>query len=341
MADIPAAPGDITAVWLSEVLGVRVDGVRLLDAHAGTTGRAVIGLDTSSPDLPSRLFVKLPPVDEQQRLFVTSTGMGQREARFYRQLSAEVPIRVPRCFYAQSNDEGDRYIMLLENLADSACTFRAADEHYSLDYVRAVLSAFARLHTRYWDSGRFEGDLDWVQPPVQHEIAVNLIGLALDRHRDEMPAVFAQMAERYLAATDHVHSLWLEGVSTLIHGDVHDGNMFLDGTEPGFLDWALLARGPGMRDVGYFLAGTLAPEHRGMARGLIGEYREQLVAAGCDAPALDDLWLQYRRHVAYVWVGAVTTLAMGDAWQPTAYVRAALNRIHPVMEEVGTVAALD
>jgi aminoglycoside/choline kinase family phosphotransferase len=310
-----------------------------VDAHAGTTGRALIELN-GAPDLPARLFVKLPPGDNQQRLFVTSTGMGRREALFYRQLSDEVPMRVPRCYHADSNATGDRYIMLLENLADSGCTFRNASSHYSLAYVRRVLSSFARLHARYWKSDRFSGDLDWVQSPLQHEIAVNLVGLALRRHREEMPRVFSQMAESYLSNADRVHSLWLEGPQTLIHGDVHDGNLFLDNQEPGFLDWAILARGPGMRDVAYFLAGTLQPEHRELARELIGEYRGQLLAAGCDAPLLDELWLQYRRHVAYVWVGAVTTLAMGDAWQPTAYVRSTLERIHAVMERVNTVAAL-
>ena len=338
MRVIPCSPEEISASWLSEVLGEQVDAVEVLDAHAGTTGRAVIELQGAG-SLPKRLFVKLPPEDEQQRLFVTSSGMGQREALFYRQLSSEVQVRVPRCYYADSNDSGDRYIMLLEDLSGSGCTFHNSKNHYSIDYIRRVLSAFARLHARYWESSRFSADLGWVQPPLQHEIAVQLIGLALQRHREEMPPVFSQMAEYYLANTDRVHLLWKTGAATLIHGDVHDGNLFLDGGEPGFLDWALLARGPGMRDVGYFLAGTLAPEHRGLARELIAEYRQQLLAAGCDAPALDELWLQYRQHVAYVWVGAVTTLAMGDAWQPTAYVLSTLERIHAVMESVETVAA--
>ena len=50
--------------------------------------------------------------------------------------------------------------------------------------------------------------------------------------------------------------------------------------------------------------------------------------------------MQYRRHAAYVWLGAVTTLAMGDAWQPMRYVTAALQRIHAVLEAVGSVDSL-
>lgn len=339
MADIPKDPGEISASWLSEALGCPVESVEVLDAHAGTTGRAIIEL-CAAGNLPDRLFVKLPPEDEKQRLFVTSSGMGRREARFYGQLSSEVPVRVPHCYFSDSNESGDQYIMLLENLSDSGCTFRNSQLQYSLGYIRRALSAFARLHARYWESKRFSGDLSWVAPPLQHEIAVKLVELALQRHKNEMPPIFSKMCEHYLASTDRVHELWNEGPQTLIHGDVHDGNFFMDGNEPGLLDWALLAKGPGMRDVGYFLAGTLAPEHRALARELIGDYREQLVAAGCDAPAQDDLWLQYRQHAAYVWVGAVTTLAMGDAWQPVAYVRSTLERIHAVMESIGSLEAL-
>lgn len=337
---IPTVTGEITAGWLSEVLGAQVDRVSLLDAHDGTTGRALLELDAGDPRVPARLFVKLPPADEQQRLFVTSSGMGRRESLFYRELSGEVPVRVPFCYHADTDAAGKRYIMLLENLTDSGCTFRGASTHYSLDYVRQVLAAFARLHAAYWESNRFSDELAWIEPPMQHEIGARLVARALHRHREEMPPVFSRMAEHYLASTDRVHALWKEGAATLIHGDVHDGNLFLDGAEPGFLDWAVLARGPGMRDVAYFLAGTLAPEHREQARTLISEYRQQLLAAGCDAPDMDELWLQYRRHAAYVWVGAVTTLAMGDEWQPLSYVRAALERIHQVMDNLDSVGSL-
>ena len=123
--------------------------------------------------MPARLFVKLPPTDELQRAFVTSSGMGRREALFYESLSAEVPVRVPRCYFAASDDAGEEYIMLLEHLEDSGCTFHNASTRYSIDYVRQVLAAFRQAACAYWESPRFDTDLHWVQPPLQHEIAVH------------------------------------------------------------------------------------------------------------------------------------------------------------------------
>jgi Phosphotransferase enzyme family len=342
MLQIPKELNSLSSDWLAHVLDAPVSSFTVVDANSGTTGRAVLELDYGAAvDLPQRLFVKLPPTDEMQRAFVTSSGMGRREARFYETLSAELPVRVPRCYFAASDDAGEAYIMLLENLVDSGCTFNNASTRYSLEYIRQVLAAFARLHAAYWDSPRFASDLAWVQPPLQHDIALQLIALSLETHAASMPAVFREMGELYLARADDIHQLWLRGAPTLIHGDVHDANLFYDADQPGFLDWAMVARGPALRDVGYFLAGTLTPEdQRDWGADLLTYYRDHLLALGAPAPSIKELWQQYQWHAAYVWVGATVTLAMGDAWQPVSYVKASLERLHAAMVTLGSVEAI-
>ena len=342
MSNIPQALSEVSIEWLSRVLNTPVAAFRVTDANDGTTGRGVLELQYEhQSDLPARLFVKLPPSDEAQRAFVISSGMGKREAMFYQQLGSKVPVRVPYCYYAGSCDSGARYVMLLEHLEDSNCSFQNARDHYSPHYLRSVLDRFARLHSAYWESPDFVGELGWLQPPLQHEIGAQLVALALEQHVSAMPPVFAAMCELYIAETDAIHRLWNRGPDTLIHGDVHDGNMFLDSSEPGFLDWALTARGPGMRDVGYFLAGTLTEnDQQPLAQDLVSYYREQLLRYGVVAPPLEELLQQYRWHAAYVWVGAVTTLAMGDAWQPMNYTLSSLQRIHCALESLDTVSAI-
>ncbi|MEH6519277.1 MAG: phosphotransferase [Halioglobus sp.] len=339
---IPMTVGEIDKQWLSEALNTEVTACRVLDANSGTTGRGVLSVDYAvESGFPGRLFAKFPPTDELQRAFVTSSGMGRREARFYQQLSSEVPVRVPRGYFADSDDSGEQYIMLLEHLEDSHCSFQNASENYSLDYVRAVLASFAKLHAAYWRTPRFDSDLAWLAPPVQHEIAVDLVASALEQFSQDMPPTFQAMGELYLEHTDAIHKLWNEGEHTVIHGDVHDGNLFFDGAVPGFLDWALIARAPAMRDVGYFLAGTLSPEDRDVhQRDLLAYYRAQLLENGVSAPSLEELWSQYQWHAAYVWVGATVTLAMGDAWQPINYTRKTLERLNGALETLGSVEAI-
>ena len=311
MLNVPAQLSDLSRDWLQEALGVEVTDCRVADANSGTTGRAVLDVDApTSSKLPNRLFVKLPPVDEMQRAFVTATGMGKTEARFYDSLSAEMPVRVPASYYAASDDSGASYIMLLEHLEDSGCTFNNASNRYSLNYVRKVLAEFALLHGRYWESSCLHSDLDWITPPVRHEIAEQLIQQALAEHASDMPPIFSEMAELFLEHADGFYRIWGEGEHTVVHGDAHDANLFYDTHRPGFLDWAIVSKAPAMRDVGYFLAGTLSAEHLHMARELLGEYRELLLAQDVSAPSMDELWQQFQWHAAYVWVGATVTLAM-------------------------------
>ena len=96
-----------------------------------------------------------------------------------------------------------------------------------------------------------------------------------------------------------------------------------------------------MRDVGYFLAGTLTKRDQlEFGRKCIDYYRQQLLALSVPAPGADLLWQQYQWHAAYVWVGAAVTLAMGDAWQPRNYVLASLEKLHTAMELLGSVDAI-
>ena len=67
---IPEQLTDISSDWLSEVLGTEVASCEVVDAHSGTTGRGVLEVRyVTENDLPPRLFVKLPPTDEMQKLY--------------------------------------------------------------------------------------------------------------------------------------------------------------------------------------------------------------------------------------------------------------------------------
>ena len=351
MSDIPVSIKDISANWLSGALQTQVTSVKVDYSHHGTTGRALLRLEYArgrARGRPETLFVKLPPPDPQQRQFVTSTGMGRREVSFYAQLSADVPIRVPQCYYAASDERGEHYLMLLEDLEQSGCTFRNASRHYSMAYVERVMEAFARLHGTYMDSPRLDGDLGWIEPPMEHPMGPKLVQRAFEQYRNKLPPIFSAAAELYLDNSRQIHALWCEGAPTVVHGDVHDGNLFADpsaasGSHPiaGFLDWALVCRTTGMRDVTNFLVGSVRPNDREQhQRSLIQQYRQNLVATGADAPEFGDLWQQYQWHALYTWVAAATTLAMGSDWQPISYIMKTQQRVHRALIDLDTLKSI-
>src|SRR5215470_19392347 len=99
---LPREVDDLTPQWFATVLERDVADATVLERSSGTTGRARIAL-RGDPDLPATVFVKLPPFDERQRGLVDKTGMGVAEARFYRDLAAEVPVRVPGVWFADTD----------------------------------------------------------------------------------------------------------------------------------------------------------------------------------------------------------------------------------------------
>lgn len=338
---LPTTANEITPSWLSVALRADIRACSVVAGHEGTTGRLELALTHDVLDaLPQRVFVKLPPASPEQQALVIESGMGARESRFYRYAASGLPVRVPRCYFADCSEDGQRYILLLEHLADSGCRFRPAAQ-YSLDWVRNVLTSMAALHAHFWESPRFASDLAWLQGPPFSETGSRLLAHALDRHGASQPPLFRELGELYLANAAEVHRLWRQGPETVQHGDPHDGNQFLDGDRPGLLDWGVVARGPGMRDVGYFLAGTLRPQHRPLVPEFLAHYRAQLQLRGvASPPGPADLWQQYQWHAFYVWVSCACTLGAGERLQPSAFVRAALARLHPTLDAHGVAGAV-
>ncbi len=346
---IPIEPAQITADWVTGALqdsfpGCRVANVEVVDWNAGTTGRARLKLAYEAESgAPPTIFVKLPPADEMQRAMVHFTGMGRREVSFYQGIARDVPVRVPQPYYAASNEEGTHYIMLLEDLVASGCDFPSLFGA-TLEHARSVIGNLAQVHAAFWDSDRFDADLKWVEPPMRHEIGPTLVKQSLDMFSDEMPQVFRDFGALYVERTEEVCDVWEHsGVATLCHGDCHIGNHFWDRKlgVAGFLDWAVLPRCPGVRDVVYFMGNSVPPEMAAEhEQPLLQDYRHQLEEAGVKPPELEDLWKAYGQHAGYSWVAAVTTLAMGDKWQQSSHALEATKRANQTLERLRTVELL-
>ncbi len=307
-------------MFFSGALGRDVTGAELLDRHSGTTGRARVGLH-GEPGVPATVFVKLAPFDDRQREFVTSVGMGVAEARFYRDLAVEIPVRVPQVWFADTDD--DRYVMVLEDLEASGCRF----PHPKDDDITArgldIVEQLAALHAQYWESPRFAdgGDLVWLLKKGTGDAGggATFVKMAVDTLGDRLDASFHRIADLYLARAPDIVALWNAGPRTLVHGDPHMGNLFVDvqgGNRTGFLDWAMIGRSPGLRDVAYVLCNSIPAEVRARnEQGWIERYCELLGEAGIDI-IVDDAWQQYRLFAMYSWVSATSTAGMGSKWQP-------------------------
>jgi aminoglycoside phosphotransferase (APT) family kinase protein len=343
---VPDCPEAITAAWLSAELesvaqGARAQAVEVIDAHSGTTGRARLRVTWEGGDLPRDVFAKLAPTDPMQRAMAVETGMGAREARFYREVAREVPVRVPRPLWSRWTDDRRAYIMLLEDLASAGCAFPKLESGADLANARSAIEGFARLHAAFWESPRFAADLAWIDPPMHGELGPELVAMGVAQFGADQPEAFHDLAAVYTQHGAAFAKLLEAGPQTLLHGDGHLGNMFLDRGTVGFLDWACVSRGPGLRDVAYFMCNSLDTEFRRAEQdALLRRYLEVLTDAGAPAPSFDEAWRAYRRFVASGWVAAVATYAVGDRMQSLEVGRRAVARANATVGDLDTAALL-
>jgi len=342
---LPLDVADLTPEWFSAALERDVDEARLLDRSSGTTGRAQVAL-SGEPSVPATVFVKLAPFDERQRAFVTSVGMGVAEARFYRDLAAEVPVRVPGVWFAET--DGDRYVMVLEDLVASGCRFPHPTDDDIAWRARDIVEQLAALHAQFWESPRFEagGDLAWLSAKGTGGAGggSKFVRMAVDSLGDRMPEAFHRLSDIYLARHDDIARLWNSGPRTFVHGDPHMGNLFVDtaaGDRTGFLDWAVIGRSPGLRDVAYVLCNSVPAEIRARdERGLVARYCDLVSASGVEIDR-EDAWQQYRLFAVYSWVSAAATAGMGSKWQPLHIGLGGTRRATAACEQLGCVDLLE
>jgi hypothetical protein len=344
-------PATMTALLAPGAPGARVDTVEVLDAHSGTTGRARVAL-TYADDvgLPPTLFVKLEPFDPRQRVFVRAGGIGANEAHLYRDCASELPMRVPR-IHAAAVDADGGYVTVMEDLLASGCTFPRPSDAAVGEHARSTVDGLGALHARFWQSTRLAADLAWVPERAgfgsgggRSEQAVagagHFVRSALERIGDEQPPAFRAVGELYAGRTGAVLDAWDVGPRTLIHGDPHSGNLFLDGTTVGFLDWGMVSRSPGMRDVAYFCCNSLPTDvRRALQDELLDRWLAILARSGV---VLDraEAWEQYRMFSVYSWVSAVSTVSVGSRWQPEERAVAAMDRTTAALDDLDALGAL-
>lgn len=226
-----------TQAW-SNLLGRPVRRVvPLRPCYKGTTSRL------------KRLDVQLA---SGERLAVVVKFTNGCEARVYRELSAHLPLNLPRVYYTQ--ESGAEGLCILEALPPGK-PITAWDERDE----RAVLNDLARMHAHFWRSPELE-NIPWL-PCLQDELNVRFdkaarclpilrqlggwLNLVTSRTMDVMEALLADRARLLVPLADLP--------PTLIHCDTWQSNWVLLDDRRVLLDWQSAARGPAIWDVVYFL----------------------------------------------------------------------------------------
>ena len=177
---------------------------------------------------------------------------------------------------------------MLEDLGARGCRFADVRGAPSPAEAEALVRARATLHGTY--AGPTEsGALSWVVTNAADPAApltAWLLRLVVGRLRRTRPDLLPPDSALLIERQRQFEARLPRDGFTLLHGDPHFGNVYFDGEVPGFVDWQVLRRGLGLRDLAYFLTLSLPTERRrAEERHLLDLYRNELPRHG--GPLLD------------------------------------------------------
>ncbi len=304
----PARPSDraLTAAWLTAALAPgrpgpgAVTGAEALPLGEGMgllSALRRVQLTWSDRAGPSSIVLKQPALGSRSRAVAAGLGMYRNEALFYRHLAPAAALAIG-CRHVSYDEVSDDFVLMLDDMVGAA-TVDQVDGCTAEDAALAV-AALAAHHAAFWDEAGLGGQA-WLRPvddagfleplraayrdawpAMRARFGAELPPEALDagdRLGDEMPALAARLAAP---------------PRTLAHGDVRADNMFFTPAGVRLCDWQLVDRSRGLRDLGYFLSQSLAPEVRAAVEDpLVQLYVDRLAEAGVRGYGVAEAWADY------------------------------------------------
>ncbi|WP_063041687.1 phosphotransferase family protein [Nocardia pseudovaccinii] len=310
---LPHSPADITASWLSDILGTGVQHIVVDPIGTGQTGATyrVRLTYTDAVDLPSTLVVKLPAQDDTVR---DRVALGYRaEHAFYRDAARTVAVPLPAVYHCAIDRGGADFVLVMADMAPAV----QGDQIAGCDPAQARLAveALAGLHGPRWCDPTWLDFSGATMPKADSDFARGLGELT----RLATDTTVQRLGERI---TGHDRATLLEAADlveawlmlqpdrfSLLHGDYRLDNMLFDpaGSTVTVVDWQTISVGLPARDLAYFLGTSLQPDHRNEHEGLlVAHYYMALQAHGVCDYSETECWRDYR--LGMLQVPLLTTL---------------------------------
>lgn len=322
-ADAPPAPAalhEIDASWVEAAL--RSAGI--LDGAVATCRVSPIGSDLgfasaiarleidyrTGAGLPASLIAKLGLEAADPDLRQVLVRKFATEAAFYRDLSLEVGLRVPRPHFVAHEQATGRVALLLEDLREAR--FGDDGRGCSVSDARLVLRSLAAMHARWWQSARL-ADLSWLATFDGVDERLRALDERrrrfLERFGDLLGPQLRTLTERLGTANAPLLGRLAGPPVTLLHVDTHLDNICFvrrsaDQEEAVLFDWQGAGKGMSVVDVAHFLFSALHGDDRSNEIALLEGYRHALLSRGVDYPP-EALHHDYRVALLRWWLGTV------------------------------------
>ena len=310
MAPAIPTPESIDAAFLTELLRrnghprARVTGFTSERVGTGQIGKCLrfkLELEGDAT-APKSLVGKFPSDDPLSRKTGEELGNYHREVMFYQELAGRLPIRTPRCYFAEIQGRGSDFAILLEDMAPAQAGNQLAG--CSVAVARATVGELVKLHAPTWGDRSLCGK-DWIEERTPEKG-----GLWQQMYRDSLAPFFARFGPVLAADEQEIIAKVADSKGppfsypaepwSLVHIDFRLDNLLIDEsvTPPrvAVVDWQSMVLQSPLSDLAYFMGASLLPEvRRPVERELVREYHAGLLAHGVRGYDFAQCWDDYRR----------------------------------------------
>lgn len=257
---LPTVSYEVTAAWLSSVLGVKVKSIQRTVEVPGTATK--IYATAKNDDGEKRLCIKggFNPAFIQQMPWIVM--IYQREVEFFNRIAPMLreKMSLPQALWAgHTPTQG---IVVMEDLAARGCEFGNPVKTWPVDRVRTGVEQLAALHAKTW--GVRPADYPWLTSDYDQALLTMMGTYDAVVSGPDRPSIpqYQRDQKRVTAVLESHYGSRNPKFQCLLHGDAHLGNTYLDNGAPRFLDWQMIHIGSAFHDVSYFIAGALTIEDR-------------------------------------------------------------------------------
>ena len=170
----------------------------------------------------------------------------------------------------------------------------------TLQALEQTLCEIAKLHARFWDAPEL-ADLTWLEysPAIAAAIEQQLRAAAqriFARTGLSLPPAFAEALALGSAHVSELKDLERLRPCTVVHGDLHPGQIITGAAGPVIFDWQTATIGSPGRDVARLIAMSLPPMPRERhEHHLLAVYHAALERHGVRGYSLRDCYADYQR----------------------------------------------
>jgi aminoglycoside phosphotransferase (APT) family kinase protein len=297
--------------------------------------------------LPENLFAKSTPT----LLTRLSSGAAARaEYRFFTGIRDELPIEAPTLVHSSTDRQSGRSVQLfLDLVATKGARFCRHSTPINRDQAEQMVDTLATLHSRFYNSKRFETDLRWLPTYEDFLRAGERTGIRVG-HEQAMSEASDVIPADVLARSDEIWPMTVKGLAvhsreprTVLHSDVHLGNWYItDEGRMGLGDWQCICVGHWARDFAYAVSTSLAEhDRRSWERDLLARYLERMGENCALHASFERAWDDYRQQLFAALLMWTPTLCHPPTMPDMQPVEMSLLMIKRITTAISDLAAFD